>query len=102
VRFNSADSNRLRVGTRFVYAVNEYASPYIGAAYEHEYDGRLNATTNGYGIDAPSLRGDTGIGEIGFTLKPSATIPLSFDLGLQGYTGVREGVTGSLQIKFEF
>ncbi|MDR2925325.1 MAG: autotransporter outer membrane beta-barrel domain-containing protein, partial [Azoarcus sp.] len=102
VRFNSADSNRLRVGTRFVYAVNEYASPYIGAAYEHEYDGKARASTYGYSIDAPSLRGDTGIGEIGLTLKPSQTLPLSFDLGVQGYTGVREGVTGSLQIRYEF
>jgi hypothetical protein len=36
------------------------------------------------------------------TNKPSAAIPLSFDLGVQGYVGKREGVTGSLQAKFEF
>jgi hypothetical protein len=57
---------------------------------------------NGNRIDTVSLRGDTGMGELGFTLKPSATLPLSFDLGIQGYVGKREGVTGSLQAKFEF
>ena len=43
-----------------------------------------------------------GKGELGLSLKPSPDLPLSFDLGVSGYTGKREGVTGSLQIKFEF
>jgi hypothetical protein len=44
----------------------------------------------------------TGMGELGLSLKPSQNLPLSFDLGVQGYTGNREGVTGSLQVKWEF
>ena len=36
------------------------------------------------------------------SLKPSKDLPLSFDLGVQGYVGKREGVTGSLQIRYEF
>ena len=102
VKFKDVDSSRLRLGGRFAYAVNEYVSPYIGAAYEHEFDGKARATTNGFSIPAPSLRGDTGIGELGLTLKPSKDLPLSFDLGVQGYVGKREGVTGSLQVRFEF
>ena len=74
----------------------------IGAAYEHEFDGRARATSYGYSLDAPSLKGGTGIGELGLTLKPSKTLPLSFDLGVQGYAGKREGVTGSLQARWEF
>jgi autotransporter-associated beta strand protein len=102
VEFQVADSKRIRAGARFSYAVNEQVTPYLGAAWEHEFDGRVNASTYGYDIDRPSVRGDTGIGEIGLTLKPSPNLPLSFDLGLQGYVGKREGVTGSLQVKFEF
>jgi outer membrane autotransporter protein len=90
------------LGTRFAYAVNEHFSPYIGAAWEHEFDGRARATAYGDSIKSPDLTGDTGIGELGLTLTPSATLPLSFDLGLQGYTGKREGVTGSLQVRLEF
>jgi hypothetical protein len=74
----------------------------IGAVYEHEFDGKARATTNGFAIDAPSLCGDTGIGELGLSLKPSKDLPLSFDLGVQGYVGQREGVTGSLQARLEF
>jgi outer membrane autotransporter protein len=96
------DSYRLRLGGRFAYAVNEHISPYVGVAYEHEFDGKAKASTYGYSIDAPSMKGGTGIGELGLTIKPSPTLPLSFDLGVQGYTGKREGVTGSLQLKFEF
>jgi outer membrane autotransporter protein len=102
VRFKDVDSHRLRGGARFAYTVNESVSPYIGAAYEHEFDGKARATSYGYSIKAPDLTGGTGIGELGLSFKPSPTLPLSFDLGVQGYVGKREGVTGSLQAKWEF
>lgn len=102
LKFEDVDSNRLRFGGRFAYTVNEYIAPYIGAAWEHEFSGKARATTNGFDIDAPSLRGDTGIGEIGLSLTPSVDLPLTVDLGVQGYTGKREGVSGSLQVKWEF
>jgi outer membrane autotransporter protein len=102
VKFEDVDSHRLRLGGRVAYAINDYVTPYIGAAWEHEFDGRQKATTYGYAINAPSLRGDTGMGELGLTLKPFKDLPLSFDLGVQGYVGKREGVTGSLQVRFEF
>jgi outer membrane autotransporter protein len=102
VHFAAANSHRWRTGARLSYAATPCLSPYIGAAYEYEFDGKVRASTAGYAIDAPSLKGSTGVGELGFTLKPSPTLPLSFDLGVQGYTGKREGVTGSLQVKFEF
>jgi outer membrane autotransporter protein len=102
VKFKDADSLRTRLGGRVAYAVNEYVSPYIGAYWEHEFDGKIRSTVNDNSIGAPTLKGDTGIGEIGLSLKPSQTLPLFFDLGLQGYAGKREGVTGSVQVRFEF
>ena len=102
VKFRDVDSHRVRLGGRFAYAVNEYISPYIGAAFEHEFDGRARASTYGYSIDTVKLEGGTGIGELGLTVKPSKELPLSFDLGVQGYAGKREGVTGSMQIRWEF
>ena len=102
VHFDSINSHRLRLGARADYALNEYITPYIGAAWEYEFDGKAKAQVHGRAIDAPDLKGSTGIGEIGLTLTPSASIPLSFDLGAQGYVGKREGVTGSLKISYEF
>jgi len=40
ITFKDADSSRTRLGSRFSYAVNEFVSPYIGAAWEHEFDGK--------------------------------------------------------------
>jgi outer membrane autotransporter protein len=102
VSFKAVDSHRLRLGSRFNYVLSDHFSPYVGLAWEREFNGQARASTNGYAIEAPSLQGDTGIGEIGFNLKPSPFKPLSFDLGLLGYVGKREGVTGNLKIKFEF
>ena len=106
VKFKSADSHRWRGGARFSHTLNTESgltfTPYIGAAYEHEFDGEAKATVYGYSIDKPDLKGGTGIGELGFSFKPVADSGLSFDLGVQGYTGVREGVTGSFQLKWEF
>ena len=100
--FDDINSSRLRFGGRFAYILNEHVAPYIGAAWEHEFDGKARATTNGFDIDAPNLHGNTGIGELGISLTPSADLPLTVDLGVQGYTGKREGVTGSLMVKWEF
>ena len=100
--FDDINSSRLRFGGRFAYILNEHVAPYIGAAWEHEFDGKARATTNGFDIDAPNLHGNTGIGELGLSLTPSADLPLTIDLGVQGYTGKHEGVTGSLMVKWEF
>ena len=68
----------------------------------YEFDGEARATTNGFDIDRPDLKGSTGIGELGITLTPSSSIPVSLDLGVQGYVGRREGVSGTLQLQWKF
>ena len=106
IRFKGMDSHRWRTGARFAYALDTESglrfAPYLGAAYEHEFDSEAKASSNGDSIDSPDVEGGTGIGELGFSFKASATSGLSFDLGMQGYTGKREGVGGSFQLKWEF
>jgi hypothetical protein len=102
IKFEDANSHRLHGGTRLTYAATPRIAPYIGAAYEHEFDGKAKATTYGQSIDAPKLKGGTGIGEVGVNIRPVAGTPLSFDLGVQGYLGVRQGLGGSLQLKYDF
>ena len=102
LHFDAVNSHRLRLGGRLTWAVNEHISPYVGAAWEHEFDGTARATSLGYSLDAPSLKGDTGIGELGLSWTPSATTPLTIDLSVQGYTGIRQGYTGSFMAKWEF
>ena len=81
----------------------ERVSAYAGLSYEREFDGQVKSSLrNDVAVRTPSLCGDTGIAELGLSLKPSKDLPLSFDLGAQGYKGKREGVTGSLQMRFAF
>jgi outer membrane autotransporter protein len=53
IDFDAINSHRLRVGGRYSYAVSETVSPYIGLAYEQEFDGDASATTNGFAIGEP-------------------------------------------------
>lgn len=102
VDFDDIDSQRTRVGARLSYALADHVTPYVGMAWEHEFDGESRATTNGYSLAAPTLQGDTGIAEIGLTMTPSATMPLQVDIGLQGFLGRNQGVAGNLRATLAF
>ena len=102
IHFDDADSLRTRLGGRFSYVVVDAVRPYAGAYWEHEFDGDQKMTVDGYDPGTPSLQGDTGVGELGLIIVPVAGGGFSLDLGVQGYTGQREGVTGALQLKYEF
>ncbi|HBT96922.1 MAG TPA: hypothetical protein DEB25_04440 [Desulfobulbaceae bacterium] len=80
----------------------KYVNPYVGAAWEHEFDGGATASVYGYKLDEPSLEGDTGIGEIGVTLAETVSKNIGLDLGLQGYTGEKEGIAGTVRLSFNW
>jgi hypothetical protein len=100
IQFKSVDSHRVRAGTRLSFTLNDYITPYVGAAYEHEMDGKASAVAYGRKLPAPELKGGTGIGELGLSISPSDKF--NVNLGIQGYLGRREGVSGVVQLKFLF
>ncbi|MDR2199819.1 MAG: autotransporter outer membrane beta-barrel domain-containing protein [Deltaproteobacteria bacterium] len=102
IGFDRVDSSRFKLGAKISRAFNDHLAAYAGAAFEHEFEGRAGAMTNGFFIPAPNMKGSTGIGELGVSLSPSAGSGLSIDFGAQGYVGKRRGVTGSLSVKFSF
>ncbi|GHT96708.1 hypothetical protein FACS1894116_14250 [Betaproteobacteria bacterium] len=102
VKFKDANSRRLRLGAKWRLALEQNASLYLGAAWEHEYDGKAKASIQGYALDTPKLKGDTASFAFGFAISPTATRPVSFDFGIQGYTGQREGVTGNVRAGYRF
>ncbi|GHU28601.1 hypothetical protein FACS189497_04480 [Betaproteobacteria bacterium] len=62
----------------------------------------VHASTYGYKLDAPKLKGDTGLLEVGLTVTPSARKGWSLDFSVQGYAGKREGVTGNVKAEYQF
>ena len=96
---DSVDSHRLRAGARYSYAITEHASPYIGAFYEYEFDGKSNGTAYGVRLPGSQLKGSTGVGELGLSCRVGrATV----DFGAQGYIGRRQGVSGVLRVGMTF
>lgn len=52
--FDAVDSQRLRLGARLEYDLAEKLTPYIGAAWEHEFDGTARSSVPYYGLDIAS------------------------------------------------
>jgi len=102
VDFESVNSHRLRVGGRYNFVPSRRVTPYLGGAWEREFSGMARASTQGFAIPASSLRGDTGIGEVGIALKPTTSRGFFIDLGVQCYAGKRDGVAAALHAGRKF
>jgi outer membrane autotransporter protein len=77
VIFDDARSQPLRLGVRVTHKKDENISWYIGAAYEHEFDGESNGRNEfGLEFDAPSLEGDAGVADIGLLNRSHPDQPL--------------------------
>ncbi|MDO4840854.1 MAG: autotransporter outer membrane beta-barrel domain-containing protein [Desulfovibrionaceae bacterium] len=100
--YDDMDSNRVRFGVRYTYKGSERFVPYVGAAFEHEFSGSCDSKAYGHSVAAPSFKGSSGMGELGLMMKPTEELPLSINLGVQGYVGQKQGVSGNCNIMYEF
>ena len=100
--FDDIDSHRTRVGGRLKYIADPQFTPYVGLAWEHEFSGNAHGTAYGYSLEETSLKGDTGIGEIGVSFSPSIKSPWTINAKVQGYFGQREGIAGNLVVNYSF
>ena len=69
------------------------SSIYAGLAYQYEFSGDARAHYNGMTTASPSVKGGSGMLELGWQMKPGARSPLTIDLGITGWAGRQEGVT---------
>jgi outer membrane autotransporter protein len=102
VEFDDANSSRFMFGVRGSQKINDYIAPYLGLAWEYEFDGKLSSKSYGISIGEPSLKGATGIGELGLTISPSPNHPINIDLGIRGVVGKRQGIAGNLAFEYNF
>lgn len=103
---SSATTHALRIGGRLTGDFSETTSWKVGAAYEHVFDGDAEADIlfggSAAALDVPSLSGNTGILELGLSVKPSASSPWTADIGVKGYVGDRRGAAGSISVLYAF
>ncbi|MBO7238006.1 MAG: autotransporter outer membrane beta-barrel domain-containing protein, partial [Elusimicrobiaceae bacterium] len=89
IRFKNTNSSRVRAGARLNLAWDKLWAPYVGAAYDYEFDGKARASTYGMDIDAPGLKGGTALAEAGVTYSGNT---LMLGIGAEGYAGRRRGL----------
>jgi Fe2+ transport system protein FeoA len=110
LRFDDAESHRVRVGGRLTHTWRETRFWYVGAAVEREFDSKVNASANmragnqtlRFNLDEHDFKGTTSIGEIGVIIRSRKNSPFSLEAGLQGYAGKVKGVSGGIRIGYEF
>ena len=100
--FDAVDSTRARVGGRLSKDFGKHGTGYVGMAYEYEFDGTARATVKGLSTPSPSIKGSSGMFEIGYVLKADGENGTDIELGLQNWLGKKQGVTASVNVVFKF
>ena len=102
--FDATASLRTRLGARYTHQLSEKNAFYAGLAWQHEFDGESNAivatTLGSASAPAPSMKGDTGIMELGWRVNNSDKFELG--LGVNGSVGKQKGVGFNLSLNFSF
>ncbi|MCQ2381216.1 MAG: autotransporter outer membrane beta-barrel domain-containing protein, partial [Acidaminococcaceae bacterium] len=99
--FDSVKSHRIRLGAKYNFVQEKSnAKPYVGLAWEHEFNGESKATITGVGeAPAPSLKGHTGIMQAGCSWETG-----KWTLGAEAnaYIGKRKGWGGMVNAFYNF
>lgn len=102
-RFEAVTSAKTKLGLRYSYEQSTGKvkwAPFIGAAWQKEFKGSADATTNGYAVEAPSLKGSSGVAEIGVSIDSNSG--LKAELGLVGFTGKQRGINANIMLQYLF
>lgn len=99
-------THAMRIGTRLTGALSRTTDWRAGIAYEHVADGDAESSVILAGarsaLEVPTLEGDTGILELGLTVRPSETNRWFADFSLKGYAGDRKGISGNTSLGYTF
>ena len=102
--FDATTSLRTRLGARYTHQLSEKNAFYAGLAWQHEFDGESNAivatTLGSASAPAPSMKGDTGIMELGWRVNNSDKFELG--IGVNSSVGKQKGVGFNLSLNFSF
>lgn len=99
--FGSVTSSRVRLGVRYTKKPAPRSEFYVGLAWEHEFDGAATASYEGYATPSPSLKGGSGMLELGYRFAPKES-SVSYGVNLTGWQGKRKGITGGANVSWAF
>ena len=99
--FSEVNSHRTRLGFRYTKQSNAGGEFYTGLALEYEFSGNAHASYQGYDTPSPSLKGSSGMLELGYRFAPKDG-NVTYDFNLAGWLGKRQGVSGNAGVKWQF
>ena len=99
--FGSVTSSRVRLGVRYTKKLMPRSEFYAGLAWEYEFGGDATATYQGYATPSPSLKGSSGMLELGYRFAPKEG-SVSYGVNLTGWQGKRKGITGGAHVSWAF
>lgn len=100
--FDAVNSTRARIGARLSKDVNANGTCYAGLAYEYEFDGEATATVKGLSTPSPSIKGSSGMLELGYIIQNKDVNAPAVDIGLQGWSGKKQGFSGNINFIWKF
>lgn len=98
---DAVTSQVLRVGARYTVKRDKW-NFYVGAGYEHEFDGKATGTVDGMAIKGADIGGGSFRGEVGAIMKAKENSPWSLDLNVAGFAGKKQGFSGGVSVAFVF
>ena len=100
--FDAIDSYRLRLGTRWNQKLGAKDVFYAGLAWDYEFDSEARAHYNGMSTPAPSMKGSSGMLELGWKQEITKDNPLGVDLGVTGWCGKQRGISFNAGFSWAF
>ena len=91
--FDAISSYRLRLGARWNQKINKCDIFYAGLAWDYEFDSEARAHYNGMSTPAPTMKGSSGMLELGWKQEANKENPFGLDLGLTGWCGKQKGIS---------
>lgn len=99
---DTLNSNRIRASAKLSYTANEELHPFIKLGYNYEFDATSGGTVQDVDLKRNSLRGGTGIGELGFSYSPEKCKDFTLDASVSLYEGQQKGFMGKCALFMPF
>lgn len=100
--FDGVDSNRTRLGVRYTHPLKKNTSLYAGLAWDYEFSSEARATYKGLSTPSPSMKGSSGMLELGVKCQLDSNYPFYMDISLAGWAGKQRGLAFNAAFQWTF
>ena len=100
--FDAINSYRMRIGTRWTQQIATRQAVYMGAAWDYEFDSEARAHYMGMSTPSPTMKGASGMLELGLEQEATKDNPFGADVGVTGWCGKQRGISFNAGFSWAF